>query len=69
MKIVLLGLVSFLMACNNNTTDNRSDGSDHPMEVNETVTDSTRILNDSGIVPDTDNQNIEHTKADTAQFD
>ncbi|MBA2408016.1 MAG: hypothetical protein H0V65_08515 [Chitinophagales bacterium] len=69
MKIVLLGLISFLLACNNNSSDNRSESSDGAMDVNEAVTDSTRILNDPVIVPDTDNQDIEHTKADTAQFD
>ena len=61
-KLLMIALVGFLAACNNDTNDN--DGTDaandtlstRPRDVNEGVTNSTMIQNDSVIVPDTNNQ-------------
>ena len=65
----LIVVTSALFACNsgNDQTNNASDPSDRPRDVNEAVTDSTRIVNDSVIVPDTNNKGVDPTKNDTSK--
>ena len=65
---VLAAQASVLFACNsgNEATNDASDASDRPRDVNEAVTSSTRIVNDSVIVPDTNNQGVDPTRNDTS---
>ena len=65
-KLWILALTGFLAACNNdgNTAGNNnndsvaSDTSGRPRPVTEGVTNSTMIVNDSVIVPDTNNTGV-----------
>jgi len=62
-KLWIFALAGFLAACNNNadnTTYNEdsTDTSMRPRDVNEGVTNNTMIVNDSVIVPDTNNTGI-----------
>ena len=47
-----------MLSCNdgNEKTADTSDAADRPRDVNEAVTNNTKIVNDSVIVPDTNNQ-------------
>jgi hypothetical protein len=65
-KLWLLALTGFLAACNNDgtTSDNNdndsvaSDSSLRPRPVTEAITNDTKIVNDSVIVPDTNNTGV-----------
>jgi hypothetical protein len=56
-KISFIAFAAFLLSCNdgNEKTNDTSDAADRPRDVNEAVTNSTKIANDSVIVPDTNN--------------
>jgi hypothetical protein len=57
-KVLAIALMAGLMACNSGNNDNDndvSDSADRPRDPNEAVTNSTQIVNDSVIVPDTTN--------------
>ena len=62
-KLWILALAGFMVACNNDA-DNEAGNSDstdtstRPRPVTEGVTNSTMIVNDSVIVPDTNNQGV-----------
>ena len=53
--------VSFL-ACNNSTTE-----AERPRDPNEGITNSTRIVGDSVIVPDTNNLGVDPSGNDTSK--
>lgn len=61
-KLLMIALVGFMAACNNDTNDTTDAADDtlgtRPRDVNEGVTNSTMIQNDSVIVPDTNNQGV-----------
>ena len=60
-KLWLLALTGFLMACNNDSATSDNDANDtglRPRPVTEGVTNSTKIVNDSVIVPDTNNTGV-----------
>ena len=58
-KLLMIALVGCMAACNNDTNDTTDAANDtlstRPRDVNEGVTNSTMIQNDSVIVPDTNN--------------
>lgn len=61
-KLLAAALAVSLLACNNATDDTADDAandtSTRPRPVTEGVTNSTMIVNDSVIVPDTSNQGV-----------
>ncbi len=59
-KLWIVALAGFMVACNNDndTAENENDTSMRPRPVTEGVTNSTMIVNDSVIVPDTNNQGV-----------
>ena len=66
-KLLVIAIAGLLGACNNNNTNEDESGSaDRPREVNEAVTNSTKIVNDSVIVPDTNNTGINPSETDTS---
>ena len=68
-KLAVVLMASFIWACNNDGGQNgngNSDTGERPRDVNEGVTNSTKILNDSVIVPDTNNTGINPSRNDTS---
>jgi hypothetical protein len=62
-KILLMSMAAFMLSCNDgadNTADSNAanDTSLRPRPVTEGVTNSTKIVGDSVIVPDTNNTGI-----------
>lgn len=59
---------ALLQACGNgnNKTNDASDSSGRPRDVNEAVTNDTKIVNDSVIVPDTNNTGTNPSSTDTS---
>ena len=59
-KLLTACLALCLAACNDggDTTDAATDTSTRPRDVNEGITNSTQIVNDSVIVPDTNNTGV-----------
>lgn len=62
--IILICLVSGFIACNSSDNSNEADS---PRDPNEAVTNSTMIVNDSVIVPDTNNQGVNPSGNDTSR--
>ena len=63
-KILLMSMAAFMLSCNDgadNTADNddANDTSLRPRPVTEGVTNSTKFVNDSVIVPDTNNSGVD----------
>ena len=68
-RILLFLMAGFLWACNNESganTNDASDASDRPRDINEGVTNSTKIVNDSVIIPDTNNTGTDPSRTDTS---
>lgn len=66
-KLLSLVLLAGLAACGNNNTNAKSEADDRPRDPNEAVTNSTRIENDSVIVPDTGNKGVDPSRSDTSK--
>lgn len=67
-KLFFVLLATGAFACNNSgDTNAKSDSSDRPRDPNEAVTNSTRIANDSVIVPDTNNIGPDPSRTDTSK--
>lgn len=67
-RLLAIATTALLFACNdgNEKTEDASGPEDRPRDINEAVTDSTRIVNDSVIVSDTGNRGTDPTKTDTS---
>ena len=67
-KPFLLMLSAAFFACGNDAgTNAKSDSADRPRDPNEAVTNSTRLSNDSVIVPDTNNRGVDPSSLDTSK--
>ena len=57
-KIGIMPLAGLIGACNNGSgsTEGSSNTMDRPRDINEAITDSTRLINDSVLVPGTNDQ-------------
>jgi hypothetical protein len=60
--LLILAITASIAACNNDTAE-----SERPRDPNEAITDSTRIVNDSVIVIDSNNKGIDPSKHDTSK--
>lgn len=61
-KLWILALSGFMLACNNDSDTAENDADDtsmRPRPVTEGVTNSTKIVGDSVIVPDTNNTGVD----------
>ena len=73
-KLFIVFLAGVILACNNDAegtgdsdTLNTTDTANRVRDPNEGITDSTKILNDSVIVPDTGNRNPDPSKVNNDQ--
>jgi hypothetical protein len=61
-RIMAFTAFLFFFSCNDSSPE-----PGRPRDPNEAITDSTRIVGDSLIVPDTNNQGVDPTKNDTSK--